>query len=117
MNDESILISIKKLIGIEPDYMHFDNDLIIHINSVLSVLYQLGIGKKAFSITDSTATWADFLGEDSANLNDVKTYVVLRVRLMFDPPTSSSVIEAFNQIIKELEWRINVTVDPGEIQK
>lgn len=117
MNNESILISIKKLIGIEPDYMHFDTDLIIHINTVLSVLYQLGIGKKAFSIADSTATWEDFLGDSIENLNDVKTYVALRVRLMFDPPSNSSATESFKQIISELEWRINVTVDPGEIQK
>lgn len=113
---ESILLSVKKIIGIEPDYRQFDADLIIHINSVLSVLYQLGIGESSFVITDSNDKWTDFLGEQPTNLNDVKTYVALRVKMLFDPPTHSAVIESYNQIIKELEWRINVEVDPKENQ-
>lgn len=116
MTGDSILLSVKKILGIEPDYTYFDVDLIIHINSVLSVLYQLGVGKQAFSISDSGSTWSDFLGDDSAQLNDVKTYVALRVRLLFDPPTVGAVMESLKQTISELEWRINVTVDPGEIQ-
>ena len=117
MTDESILLSVKKILGIEPDYTHFDPDIIIHINSVFSVLYQLGVGKEPFSISDSNDMWSDFLGGYDGQLNDVKTYVALRVRLMFDPPTSSSVMEAINQTIKEFEWRINVAVDPGESSK
>lgn len=117
MTGESILLSVKKILGIEPDYTHFDVDLIIHINSILSVLYQLGVGNVPFAISDSGETWSDFLGEDSPQLNDVKTYVALRVRLLFDPPTVGAVMESLKQTISELEWRINVTVDPGENSK
>lgn len=117
MVGESILLSVKKILGIEPDYTHFDPDIIIHINTVLSVLHQLGVGEHPYAITDSNDMWSDFLGEENKQLNDVKTYVALRVRLIFDPPTSSAMMEAINQTIKELEWRINVTVDPGEESK
>lgn len=111
---ESILTSIKKLLGIPAEYDNFDVDVIIHINSALGVLNQLGVGpSEGFSITDDTAKWSDFLS-DSRKLETVKTYVYLKVRLVFDPPTSSAVIDAITRQISELEWRINVTVDPGE---
>lgn len=110
--DESILTSIKKLLGIVESYEHFDQDIIIHINSAFMILRQLGVGPvKAFTIQDDGATWRDFLG-DNYDLESVKTLVYLRVRLIFDPPSSSFAIESINKIIKELEWRLNVECDP-----
>lgn len=109
--DESILNSIKKLLGPEADYNHFDQDIIMHINTVFVILYQLGVGKKSFMITDDSATWSDYL-DDWTNLEAIKTYIYLKVRLVFDPPSSSSVMEAIKENIRELEWRINVEVDP-----
>ena len=114
--NESILGNIKKLLGPGYDYNHFDTDLIIHINTYLAVLYQLGVGKKNFSITGASETWSDFLGEDSTNLQGVKTFVYLRVRLVFDPPTNGTVLDAMERTAKELEWRLNVTVDPEEVE-
>ena len=111
---ESILTSVKKMLGIVEEYEHFDADLIMHINSVLSILTQLGVGpSEGFSIKDKTATWNDFLS-DSKNLESVKSYVYLKVRLIFDPPLTSSVSEAINRMISELEWRLSVTADPVE---
>ena len=112
---ESILTSIKKLLGIAEEYEHFDNDIIMHINSVFMILTQLGVGpSKGFVITDSSASWDDFLPEGGEKLQAVKTYIYMKVRLMFDPPTSSAVIESMNRMINELEWRLNVAVDPGD---
>ena len=109
---ESILTSIKKLLGIPEDDESFDTDIIIHINSVFMILNQLGVGPKSgFSINDKSSTWDEFIPE-SSNLEAVKTYVHLKVKLMFDPPLSSTVIEAIKSQINELEWRLNVSVDP-----
>lgn len=108
---ESILTSIKKLLGIEEEYTQFDNDIIMHINSVFLNLTQLGVGPaEGFLIEDDTATWEDFIG-DSNQLQAVKSYMYLKVKLLFDPPLSSSVIESMNRMIAELEWRLNVVVD------
>lgn len=108
---ESILTSIKKLLGIAEEYEHFDADLIMHINTVFSILTQLGVGpEKGFIIEDDTATWEDFLQEDS-NYEAVKTYMHMRVKLLFDPPLSSVVMEATNRMISELEWRLNMTAE------
>lgn len=105
---DSILTSTKKILGIEEDYTAFDTDIIIHINTILDVLHQLGIGPdEGFMIEGKEETWDDFLGGDIL-LNDVKTYIYLRVRLLFDPPTTSYLIEALTNQYKELEWRINV---------
>lgn len=109
--DQSILTSVKKLLGISDSYEAFDLDIIIHINTVFVVLYELGVGDEPFSITDKTAVWSDFL-KDSKDLNLVQTYVYLKVRLMFDPPTSSAAIQAMKDLVSELEFRINVLVDP-----
>lgn len=104
--DESILTSIKKLLGITEEYTNFDPDLIMHINSVLMILNQLGIGpEEGFRIENDSAEWSDFIGE-SKNLEAVKSYVHLKVKLLFDPPLSSAVIEATKQTISELEWRL-----------
>lgn len=105
---DSILKTIKKLLGISDEETHFDTDIIMHINSVFSILHQLGVGPdKSFSIQDDTATWDDFI-EDDNNFNDVRTYIYLKVRLLFDPPASSSVMSAMERQISELEWRLNV---------
>lgn len=110
---ESILTSIKKLLGISEDYEQFDADIIMHINTVFLNLTQLGVGpSKGFFIEDSSATWSDFIDvEDNAQLQAVKTYVYLKVKLLFDPPLSSSVIESINRMIAELEWRLNAAVE------
>lgn len=97
--------------GIAEECEDFDDELILFINSVFSTLNQLGVGPETgFAIQDDIANWSDYLNDD-LNLNSVKTYVCLKVKLMFDPPSSSTVIEAINREIKELEWRINVAVD------
>mgnify|MGYP003447844727 FL=1 len=108
---ESILTSIKKLLGIEEDYVHFDADIIMHINSVLSILTQLGVGpSEGYSIKDANATWDEFI-TNPAKLELVKSYVYLKVRLMFDPPSSSSAMDSMKQLISELEFRIIVAVE------
>ncbi len=108
---ESILTSIKKLLGIAEEYEHFDSDLIMHINSVFMVLNQLGVGPiEGFSITDKTATWGDFTNNDLM-IQSVKSYVYLKVRLLFDPPSSSAVMESMNRQIGELEWRLNLSIE------
>ena len=110
MND-SILTSIKKLLGITEEYEHFDQDIIIHINSVFMILNQLGVGpSNGFSITDKTAVWNDFISEGT-NLESVKSYIYLKVRLLFDPPTTSAVMESMNRMISELEFRLNVSAE------
>lgn len=105
---ESILTSIKKLLGISKDCKHFDQDLIMHINSVLLILTQIGIGpSEGFYIVDDNETWDDFLS-DSTQCELVKSYVFLKVKLLFDPPLSSAAIESTNRMIAEFEWRLYV---------
>jgi hypothetical protein len=111
--NESILTSIKKLLGIAEDYEHFDADLIIHINTFLTRLYQVGVGTKNFAIYDKTATWADFLGEDEVKFQQAKSYVYIRTKLLFDPPQSGAANEAFKEAMRELEWLLFVDADPG----
>lgn len=111
---ESILTSIKKMLGISKEYTHFDEDLIMHINSALAVLGQLGVGpSEGFFIEDESAEWSDFVS-DLSKLQFIKTYVYQKVKLLFDPPQSSAAIQALNESIREFEWRINVQVDPGK---
>ena len=111
---DSILISIKKLLGITEEYTHFDADILMHINMAFMVLYQLGVGPSTpFSIEDASATWSDFMG-DATDLAGVKTYIYLKVKLVFDPPQSSAAMEAIKQNIAELEWRLNAAVDPRD---
>jgi hypothetical protein len=111
---ESILTSIKKMLGISEEYTHFDADLIMHINSVLTILTQIGVGpSEGFSIEDKNAVWTDFIPE-SSKLEFIKSYTYMKVKLLFDPPLTSAVIESINRITSELEWRIQVAVDPVE---
>jgi hypothetical protein len=104
---DSILDSTKKILGLDSEYTPFDHDVIIYINSTFSILDQLGIGPiDGFSIEDNTATWDDYV-VPSNQLQLVKTYVYLKTRMLFDPPTTSFLIEAMNNQIKEIEWRLN----------
>lgn len=108
---DSILTSIKKLLGIAEEYTQFDEDIIMHINTVFLNLTQLGVGpEEGFAIENDAASWEDFIN-DNIQLQAVKTYVYLKVKLLFDPPLSSSVIESMNRMIAELEWRLNAAVD------
>lgn len=110
MLEASILNTIKKLIGVDPEYDVFDQDILVHINSALSTLTQIGAGPaNGLFVEDETAKWSDFFTE--AGLNPIKSYVYLRVRMMFDPPSSSFVLTSYKEQIKELEWRINVEAD------
>jgi len=105
---ESILTSVKKVLGLDDDYTAFDPDIIMFINSAFSTLNQLGLGPDTgFSITDKDTTWDAFIGTDD-RLNSVKIYVYLKVRSMFDPPQTQYLVEAMKQQIQELEWRLNV---------
>lgn len=108
---DSILTSIKKLLGIIEEYEHFDPDIIMHINSVFSILTQLGVGApEGFSISDKSKTWADFMPDDK-QLEMVKSYMHLKVRMLFDPPLGSAVIDSIQRTINELEWRILVAAE------
>lgn len=110
MND-SILNTIKKLLGIDPSYTPFDTDIIVHINTYLGVLNELGVGVDGFTIEDSSATWDEFLVNATVPLNEVKTYVYLRVRQVFDPPASSVMSAALDKQIEELGWRMRIKVE------
>lgn len=113
--EESIFKTIKSLLGPEAEYDGFDPDILIFINGALAALTQLGIGPaEGFRITGETETWHDLLG-DYKDLESVKTYIYMKVRLVFDPPSSSSVMSAYEEMCKELEWRLNVAVDPSRI--
>lgn len=112
---ESILVSIKKLLGIDEKYEHFDADIIMHINSVFSILHQLGVGPPdGFQITGADETWSQFIEEDKL-LNDVKSFVYLKVQLAFDPPTIAAVLESKTKLAHELEWRINIAAESKKL--
>lgn len=105
-NNESILQSIKKLLSIDSSYTEFDTDIIIHINTILSNLIQMGVGpEEGFSIEDDSSKWSDFIGNYS-KVQQVKTYVYVKVRLLFDPPSNASMIEVLNKQANELEVRL-----------
>lgn len=107
----SILTSVKKTLGIDEMYTAFDPDILLYINSVLANLNQIGVGEDAgFQIEDKVATWESFLGADP-RLNNVKAYVSLKVRLLFDPPATSFAIAAFEAQAKEIEYRIYTTAE------
>lgn len=108
---DSILTSTKKRLGMTEEYEPFDDDIIMFINSVLATLTQLGVGpSRGYSIQDASAKWSEYLG-DNERLNFVKDYVYLKVKLIFDPPASSTVLKAYEDMIKEYEFRITVEVE------
>lgn len=111
---DSILTSIKLQLGIYEEIEDFDQQIIMAINSVFLILNQLGIGpEEGFSISDASTTWRDYL-EDDPNLEAVKTYIGLKVKLLFDPPTNTSHIEAIKHQLAEFEWRLNIYMDAQE---
>lgn len=111
---DSILTSIKKLLGIDESYDVFDPDIIMHINSVFMTLSQLGVGPdEGFFIEDKNAIWSSY-DSNVKLLNAVKTYIYLKVRLAFDPPASSAAIDSINRQINESEWRINVEAETSK---
>lgn len=112
---DSILQSIKQLLGVNPEYTMFDNEIIMHINSVLMILNQLGVGTDKFQITGADETWDDFLGEDASDLPATKSYIFMKVKQMWDPPTSSAVAESYNRMVNEFEWRLNVKAEEGAV--
>lgn len=111
--EDSILDNIKKMLGIASENTDFDTDIIIHINSVFSTLHQLGIGpSNGYTISGKDSTWEDYI--TTSQIENVRSYIYLRVRLLFDPPQNSFLVDSFKEQIKELEWRFTVTSD--EIQ-
>jgi hypothetical protein len=105
--EQSILISTKKILGLTDEYTAFDFDIITHINSAFSVLSQLGVGPEAgFYIEDGSDLWTDFLPNGNI-LNMIKTYMFLKVKILFDPPATSFLITAMNEQLREYEWRIS----------
>lgn len=112
---DSILLTVKKMLGIAEEYHAFDVDLIVNINSVFLTLNQLGVGpKKPYQISGDAETWADFLGDQKDDVVGVATYVYLKTRLLFDPPTNSFLVTAMQDQVAELEWRLNLQVEGGE---
>lgn len=108
--DESILNSIKKMLGLDSDYDAFDTDIIALINSALMILHQLGVGVDGFSIGSAEETWSEFLNARE-DLAAIKTYTYISTRLVFDPPSSSAVISSYERIKGELEWRLKVRAE------
>lgn len=111
--DNSILTSIKKLLGIDSTDTNFDTDIIIGINSALLSVQQLGIGPTTgFSISSTSEKWSDLLGTRT-DLDAVKTYIYQKTRLAFDPPQNSFLVEAINKQLTELEFRLNIQAEGG----
>lgn len=111
--DDSILMTIRKLVCGDAYADHFDTDLLVHINTCFSILNQLGVGPtEGFVVSGEAQMWSDYTSDDWV-LNMVRTYVSLKVKSIFDPPLTSSVLEAMNKEISQLEWRLNVAVDPA----
>lgn len=113
--EDSILLSIKKLLGMDPiEFTQYDTDLIIHINTIIEFLNQLGVDiPEGFKINDENALWSDYLNKPEYNdiKDSIKNYIYLRVRLVFDPSTNSSLLNSINDTIKELEWRIRTYIE------
>lgn len=108
---DSILTTIKDMLGIANEYDHFDNTIIRHINSAFMTLHQLGVGpEKCFKITGADETWHEFLGE-SDDLETVISYIYEKVKLRFDPPTSAFVVDAMERQSAEDAWRLNVQAE------
>lgn len=110
---DGILTSVKKLLGIAEEYTQFDADILIHINSVFLTLHELGIGPDEGFAVDEYTTWTDYISDNTLLLNAVKTYMCLKVKMLFDPSLTSSVTDLMKEEVKELEWRMNVFVDPS----
>ena len=110
--NDSILTSTTKLLNLAEEYEHFDLDIMIHINTFLTRLNQIGVGVSNFAITDKTATWHDFLGDDEVKFQQARDYVFIRTKLIFDPPQSGAANDAMKETMRELEWLLCVDADP-----
>lgn len=110
---DSILVTIKKMLGIDEDYDAFDTDIITLINTSLMSAYQFGIGKKLI-INDERETWRDFLDENDAVLGSVQSYIYSKVKMAFDPPSSSVAAEALKDLASECSWRLNLAYEEVE---
>lgn len=114
---ESILNTIKKLLGIDSEDINFDTDIIVLVNSSILSLSQMGIGpSNGYMVTSHEDSWVDYISDDTINLEGVKTYLYLKTKLIFDPPTNSTVIEAFNKNLSELEWRMMLAVETNNLE-
>ena len=112
--EDSILNTIKNMLGSETEYDAFDSELIIYINMAFNVLLQLGVGPSSgFSISSASETWGEFIS-DITKFNMVKAFVYLKVKLMFDPSQNSNITQEYNKQLDELTWRLNVQVESGE---
>ena len=118
VNTDGILASMQLMLGMEPDYKAFNTDLIIHINTILGKLNQIGVGVTGYQLdlTDPySSEWEDFLGDSNPVLNMAKTYTYLNLRVLFDPPSNSFVLDSYRKEIEEYTWRLRVEADtwPG----
>lgn len=107
---DSILITVKKMLGLAEDYDAFDPEIIVYINTAINVLEQLGVGIDGYTISSEDNTWDEFL-TDISKLESVKTYIYIRVRLLFDPPANSTLSKTLDDTARELEWRLNVKAE------
>ncbi len=114
MSDESILRDVRVACNLSPDDPSFDDELILHTNTYLFRAAQFGVGKKGFSIRAEDETWSDFVPDDFENVESLKSYIGLSVRLLFDPPESSSVQAAMKETVKEMEWCLYIEKDIAE---
>ena len=109
---DSILLTVKRMLSLTPENTDFDEDILLHINSVLSILQQLDVGpENGYFVSNAEATWGDYLGDDYAHINLVKSYMGAKVRMLFDPPVSSAVMDSLNRVCSEFEWRANVAAE------
>ena len=114
---ESILDTIKQLLGIPADDDSFDTDVKVNINAAIFTLSQIGIGpSNGYIVTSNTQMWNDYIGSSLINLEGVKNYIYLKTKLVFDPPTNSTTIQAINDSLKELEWRMQLAVETNNLQ-
>ena len=112
--NDSILASVKKMLGLDEDYTPFDMEIMMDINGAIMKLGQLGVGPKTgYTVTDYTQTWVDFLGDDKL-LSAVPQYIYMQVKMVFDPPTNSHVMTSMQQQVEELGWRLNVQAESQE---
>ena len=107
---DSILFTIKKMLGLAAEYEVFDEEIIVYINTAVNALEQLGVGVDGFVVADANDVWSDFL-EDMSKLEGVKTYIYIRVRLLFDPPANATLSKTLEDTARELEWRLNVKAE------
>ena len=114
---ESILDTIKQLLGIPVDDDNFDTDVKININAAIFALSQIGVGPaNGYIVTSNTQMWNDYIGASLINLEGVKNYIYLKTTLIFDPPTNSSTIDAINKSLSELEWRMQLAVETNNLE-